>query len=179
MWSYPEIPHQTVTNPTVYKGIPPTDRIMQTQRLVSRPPIITDLDILLDHQVGHTQRVQTRRDIQSTLSPANDENRRILPFETHLFLSRSFPFSVVRLVVAQRPDLFWMAFQIVQICKQGMRLPLKLLPRDGDGDKSDYARAKTDGSFEREEKHDPSNIRERRLEFRMDILVKFEIRHLR
>lgn len=60
-----------------------------------------------------------------------------------------------------------------------MRLPLKLLPRIGDGDEFDYGRAKTDGSFESEEKLDPRNIRERRLEFRVDIFVKFEIGHLR
>ena len=86
---------------------------MQTQRLISRPPIITDPGILVDHQIGHTQRVQTRRDVQSTLPPADDENGRIRPFEIDRFLPCRFPFPVVRLLVAQWPDLFWMAFQIV------------------------------------------------------------------
>ena len=53
MWSYPGEIDQIVTDST-FTRIPPTDRIMQTQRLVSRPPIIADLGILVDHQVGHT-----------------------------------------------------------------------------------------------------------------------------
>ena len=153
---------------------------MQTQRLVSRPPIIADPGILLDHQVGYTQRVQTRRDVQSTLAPTDDENGRIRTLEIDRFLPCSFPFPMVRLLVAQRPDLFWMAFQIVQICKHTMRLPLELLAGgDGDGDESSYARAKTDGGFEREEELDPRDIGERCLELRMDIFVELEIGQLR
>jgi len=118
MWSYPgEIDRSESDgrqNPNFLHGmIPPTDRIMQAQCLVSRPPIITDPSILVDHQIGHTQRVQTRRDVQSTLPPADDENGRIRPFEIDRFLPCRFPFPVVRLLVAQWPDLFWMAFQIV------------------------------------------------------------------
>jgi len=100
-----------------------TDGIMQTQRLVPVPPLVSYSRILLHNQGWDIQELQPRPKVQSALTSSDDDDVGLDAFEVDLFLSLFRPFSVVRERVPESSNLFGVFGERLQVGINGVGLP--------------------------------------------------------
>src|SRR5688500_2463610 len=114
-----------------------TNLIIQTQRIISHLPIIANILVLLHNQRGYSQYLETRSDIQTTVTSTNDQDGRILICKLNLLLSLLLPERMTRRGISQVTDLLWKSLQILQIGKHYVCFPFAV----GGGHKSGNAKA--------------------------------------
>ena len=75
-----------------------TNRVMQTQSLITASPLITNSRIFLYHKSRHPKKPESSRNIQSTMSSADDDDRRLAALERNLSSTPLWPRAVLRFI---------------------------------------------------------------------------------
>ena len=145
-----------------------TNRIVQAQRIISMPPIISDPRVRLNDKRRHAQTLESRRELQPTLPTAADQHHRVLVCKRSLQPPLFRP-EIIRFVVAEGSDLLREPLGVLEICEHAMAFPLSALREHQSKD----AGAQPDVGFESECALNPRHVREGRLEFDR-ILVELE-----